>query len=69
LRHASFEYSVAINVMARLAEVTGQPLDKFIYSWILGPLAMVDPIGRTGKGEGSEPVRGAYASCDAAALS
>ena len=39
----SFEYSVAIDVMARLVEViSGQPFDKFIHSRILGPLGMVD---------------------------
>lgn len=39
----SFEYSVAIDVMARLVEViSGQPFDKFIQARILGPLGMVD---------------------------
>ena len=39
----SFEYSVAIDVVARLIEVvSGQPFDKFIQSRILGPLGMVD---------------------------
>ena len=39
----SFEYSVAIDVIARLVEViSGQPFDKFIQSRILGPLGMVD---------------------------
>jgi CubicO group peptidase (beta-lactamase class C family) len=39
----SFEYSIAIDVIARLVEViSGQPFDKFIQSRILGPLGMVD---------------------------
>jgi CubicO group peptidase (beta-lactamase class C family) len=39
----SFEYSVAIDVIARMVEViSGQPFDKFIQSRILGPLGMVD---------------------------
>ena len=39
----SFEYSVAIDVVARLVEViSGQPFDKFIQSRILGPLGMAD---------------------------
>ncbi len=39
----SFEYSVAIDVIARLVEVvSGQPFDKFIQARILGPLGMVD---------------------------
>jgi CubicO group peptidase (beta-lactamase class C family) len=39
----SFEYSVAIDVMARLVEIiSGQPFDKFIQARILGPLGMVD---------------------------
>jgi CubicO group peptidase (beta-lactamase class C family) len=39
----SFEYSVAIDVMARLVEIiSGQPFDKFIRARILGPLGMVD---------------------------
>jgi CubicO group peptidase (beta-lactamase class C family) len=39
----SFEYSVAIDVIARLVEViSGQPFDTFIQSRILGPLGMVD---------------------------
>jgi CubicO group peptidase (beta-lactamase class C family) len=39
----SFEYSVAIDVIARLVEViSSQPFDKFIQSRILGPLGMVD---------------------------
>jgi CubicO group peptidase (beta-lactamase class C family) len=39
----SFEYSVAIDVMARLVEIIGgQPFDKFIQARILGPLGMVD---------------------------
>ena len=40
---ASFEYSVATDVVARLVEViSGQPFDKFIQARILGPLGMVD---------------------------
>lgn len=39
----SFEYSVAIDVMARLVEILGgQPFDAFIKARILGPLGMVD---------------------------
>jgi CubicO group peptidase (beta-lactamase class C family) len=39
----SFEYSVAIDVMARLVEIiSGQPFDQFIQARILGPLGMVD---------------------------
>lgn len=39
----SFEYSIAIDVIARLVEViSGQPFDTFIQSRILGPLGMVD---------------------------
>ena len=39
----SFEYSVAIDVVARLVEVlSGQPFDKFIQARILSPLGMVD---------------------------
>jgi CubicO group peptidase (beta-lactamase class C family) len=39
----SWEYSVAIDVMARLVEIiSGQRFDKFIQSRILGPLGMVD---------------------------
>jgi CubicO group peptidase (beta-lactamase class C family) len=39
----SWEYSVAIDVMARLVEiVSGQPFDQFIQARILGPLGMVD---------------------------
>src|SRR4051812_42311473 len=39
----SWEYSVAINVTARLVEVlSGQTFDSFIQSRILGPLGMVD---------------------------
>jgi CubicO group peptidase (beta-lactamase class C family) len=39
----SFEYSVAIDVIARLIEVvSGQPFDKFIQAQILEPLGMVD---------------------------
>ena len=39
----SWEYSVAIDVMARLVEiVSGQAFDKFIQARILGPLGMVD---------------------------
>jgi CubicO group peptidase (beta-lactamase class C family) len=39
----SWEYSVATDVMARLAEViSGQRFDAFIQSRILGPLGMVD---------------------------
>ena len=40
---ASWEYSVAIDVLARLVEViSGQRFDAFIQSRILGPLRMVD---------------------------
>jgi CubicO group peptidase (beta-lactamase class C family) len=40
---ASWEYSVAIDVLARLVEVvSGQTFDKFIQARILGPLGMVD---------------------------
>ena len=40
---ASWEYSVAIDVLARLVEViSGQCFDAFIQSRILGPLGMVD---------------------------
>jgi CubicO group peptidase (beta-lactamase class C family) len=40
---ASWEYSVAIDVLARLVEViSGQRFDAFIQSRILGPLGMVD---------------------------
>jgi CubicO group peptidase (beta-lactamase class C family) len=40
---ASWEYSVATDVLARLVEVTsGQRFDAFIQSRILGPLGMVD---------------------------
>jgi CubicO group peptidase (beta-lactamase class C family) len=39
----SWEYSVAIDVLARLVEViSGQPFDKFIQARILNPLGMVD---------------------------
>src|SRR5882757_1857800 len=39
----SWEYSVAIDVMARLVEIiSGQRFDTFIQSRILGPLGMVD---------------------------
>ena len=39
----SWEYSVAIDVMARLVEiVSGQAFDQFIQARILGPLGMVD---------------------------
>jgi CubicO group peptidase (beta-lactamase class C family) len=39
----SWEYSVAIDVMARLVEIiSGQPFDQFIQSRIFGPLGMVD---------------------------
>ena len=39
----SWEYSVAIDVLARLVEViSGQRFDAFIQSRILGPLGMVD---------------------------
>jgi CubicO group peptidase (beta-lactamase class C family) len=39
----SFEYSVAIDVIARLVEIiAGQPFDQFIQARILGPLGMVD---------------------------
>jgi CubicO group peptidase (beta-lactamase class C family) len=39
----SFEYSVAIDVIARLVEViSGQRFDSFIQSRIFGPLGMVD---------------------------
>ncbi|QPF88199.1 beta-lactamase family protein [Bradyrhizobium genosp. L] len=39
----SFEYSVAIDVVARLVEViSGQPFDRFIKARILDPLGMVD---------------------------
>ena len=39
----SWEYSVAIDVVARLVEVvSGQPFDKFIKARILDPLGMVD---------------------------
>ncbi|MFL6828272.1 MAG: serine hydrolase domain-containing protein [Bradyrhizobium sp.] len=39
----SWEYSVAIDVMARLVEiVSGQAFDQFIQSRIFGPLGMVD---------------------------
>jgi len=40
---ASWEYSVAIDVLARLVEViSGQSFDQFIQARILGPLGMVD---------------------------
>jgi CubicO group peptidase (beta-lactamase class C family) len=40
---ASWEYSVATDVMARLVEIiSGQKFDKFIQSRILDPLGMVD---------------------------
>jgi CubicO group peptidase (beta-lactamase class C family) len=40
---ASWEYSVATDVMARLIEViSGEAFDKFIQSRIFGPLGMVD---------------------------
>src|SRR5215212_6041078 len=39
----SWEYSVAIDVLARLVEIlSGQAFDQFIQSRILGPLGMVD---------------------------
>jgi CubicO group peptidase (beta-lactamase class C family) len=39
----SWEYSVGIDVMARLVEIIGgQPFDRFIQARILGPLGMVD---------------------------
>ena len=39
----SWEYSVAIDVLARLVEViSGQPFDKFIQARIFNPLGMVD---------------------------
>jgi len=39
----SWEYSVAIDVLARLVEViSGQPFDKFIQARIFDPLSMVD---------------------------
>jgi CubicO group peptidase (beta-lactamase class C family) len=39
----SWEYSVAIDVMARLVEIlSGQAFDQFIQSRILGPLGMID---------------------------
>ena len=39
----SWEYSLAIDVVARLVEViSGQPFDQFIQARILGPLGMVD---------------------------
>ena len=39
----SWEYSVAIDVLARLVEVvSGQPFDRFIQSRIFGPLGMAD---------------------------
>jgi CubicO group peptidase (beta-lactamase class C family) len=39
----SFEYSVAIDVIARLVEiVSGESFDRFIQARILGPLGMVD---------------------------
>ena len=39
----SWEYSVAIDVMARLVEIlSGQAFDQFIQSRIFGPLGMVD---------------------------
>jgi CubicO group peptidase (beta-lactamase class C family) len=39
----SFEYSVAIDVIARLVEIiSGQPFDKFIQARILDQLGMVD---------------------------
>ena len=39
----SWEYSLAIDVVARLVElISGQPFDKFIQARILGPLGMVD---------------------------
>jgi CubicO group peptidase (beta-lactamase class C family) len=42
----SWEYSVAIDVLARLVEViSGQRFDAFIQSRILGPLGMVDTCG------------------------
>jgi len=39
----SWEYSVAIDVLARLVEVvSGKPLDRFVQERIFGPLGMVD---------------------------
>jgi len=39
----SWEYSIGIDVMARLVEIlSGQAFDQFIQSRILGPLGMVD---------------------------
>jgi CubicO group peptidase (beta-lactamase class C family) len=39
----SWEYSLAIDVVARLVEIiSGQPFDQFIQTRILGPLGMVD---------------------------
>ena len=39
----SWEYSLAIDVVARLVEIiSGQPFDQFIQARILGPLGMVD---------------------------
>ncbi len=39
----SWEYSLAIDVMARLVEIiSGQPFDQFIQARILGPLGMED---------------------------
>jgi CubicO group peptidase (beta-lactamase class C family) len=39
----SWEYSVAIDVVARLVEIlSGQTFDRFIQSRILGPLGMID---------------------------
>jgi CubicO group peptidase (beta-lactamase class C family) len=40
---SSWEYSIAIDVLARLIEViSGQPFDQFIQARILGPLGMLD---------------------------
>jgi CubicO group peptidase (beta-lactamase class C family) len=39
----SWEYSLAIDVVARLVEIiSGQPFDQFVQARILGPLGMVD---------------------------
>jgi CubicO group peptidase (beta-lactamase class C family) len=39
----SWEYSLAIDVVARLVEIiSGQPIDQFVQARILGPLGMVD---------------------------
>src|SRR3954452_1689651 len=41
---ASWEYSIGIDVIARLVEMlSGQAFDQFIQSRILGPLGMIDP--------------------------